>query len=181
MLPSDETTKTCGGRATRDDSLSSLSEETLTLRAVSPTDILPEKGVNVADDSPKPQSKAPSSRDASKPSSFKRRPGDEFRSTSRSASFRPEFSYDPNVPQVYGTPGTHHTQWHTPWNGEDGDVRCTLDLYLSRADMQDDAHVEAARIGEMPAQKLDKKLSKGKMGAKSFRRSGTHARGDIER
>ena len=52
MLPSDETTKTCGGRATRDDSLSSLSEETLTLvRAVSPTDILPEKGVNVADDS----------------------------------------------------------------------------------------------------------------------------------
>ena len=173
MLPSDETTKTCGGRATRDDSLSSLSEETLTLRAVSPTDILPEKGVNVADDRPKPQSKAPSSRDASKPSSFKRRPGDEFRSTSRSASFRPEFSYDPNVPQVYGTPGrgTHHTQWHTPWNGEDGDVRCTLDLYLSRADMQDDAHVEAARIGEMPAQKLDKKLSKGKMGAKSFRRS----------
>ena len=109
MLPSDETTKTCGGRATRDDSLSSLSEETLTLRAVSPTDILPEKGVNVPDDSPKPQSKAPSSRDASKPSSFKRRPGDEFRSTSRSASFRPEFSYDPNVPQVYGTALLAHT------------------------------------------------------------------------
>ena len=36
---------------------------------------------------------------------------------------------------------------------------------------QNNAHVEAARIGEMPAQKLDKKLSKGKMGAKSFRRS----------
>jgi len=181
MLPSDETTKTCGGRATRDDSLSSLSEETLTLVPVSPTDILPEKGVNVPDDSPKPQSKAPSSRDASKPSSFKRRPGDEFRSTSRSASFRPEFSYDPNVPQVYGTPGTHHTQWHTPCGMERG-RRCTMCwTYTIPAPTQDDAHVEAARIGEMPAQKLDKKLSKGKMGAKSFRRSGTHARGDIER
>ena len=53
--------------------------------------------------------------------------------------------------------------------------------YTFPAPTQDDAHVEAARIGEMPAQKLDKKLSKGKMGAKSFRRSGTHARGDIER
>lgn len=135
MLPSDETTKTCGGRATRDDSLSSLSEETLTLRAVSPTDILPEKGVNVPDDSPKPQSKAPSSRDASKPSSFKRRPGDEFRSTSRSASFRPEFSYDPNVPQVYGTALLAHTTHNGTHLGmERTAMYDVLDLYLSRAD-----------------------------------------------
>ena len=163
-MPADEPTATGGSPATR-DSLSSLSEKTLTLRAVSPTDILPEKRVDVGNETPKPQSKAPSSRGASKPSSFKHRTGDDSRPTSRSASFRPEFSYDPNVPQVwhrFGTPRAHTCLTYL-W-----DMRCAnLPSHCRR---QDDAHVEAARIGEMPAQKLDKSLSKGKMGAKSFRR-----------
>tara|TARA_B100000780_G_scaffold157376_1_gene110089 strand:+ start:320 stop:481 length:162 start_codon:yes stop_codon:yes gene_type:complete len=49
-----------------------------------------------------------------------------------------------------------------------------MDLACLPRRRQDDAHVEAARIGEMPAQKLDKKLSKGisgRMGPKSFLRS----------
>ena len=166
-MPADEPTATGGSPPTRDGS--SLSEKTLTLRAVSPTDILPEKRVDVGNETPKPQSKAPSSRDASKPSSFKHRTGDDSRPTSRSAGFRPEFSYDPNVPQVwhrFDTPRAHTCLAYL-WLGY---VMSCANL-PSHCRRQDNAHVEAARIGEMPAQKLDKKLSKGKMGAKSFRRS----------
>ena len=87
-MPSDEATATGGGTAALSSS-STLSENTLTLRAITPTDVVPEKHVNVGNDASKPQSKAPS-RDASKPAS-------------RSTSFHPEFTYDPNVPQARHT------------------------------------------------------------------------------
>ena len=100
-MPSDEATATGGGTAALSSS-STLSENTLTLRAITPTDVVPEKHVNIGNDASKPQSKAPS-RDASKPSSFKRRTGDKSRPASRSTSFHPEFTYDPNVPQARHT------------------------------------------------------------------------------